>query len=235
MKKATTLEELIEKYLDKTPAVGVADSYDLYKHKKGLSGAKSYSDAIGSLYANSKKNLSAFGANSHKIGNKGLQNSGYAAYIDSLAKNAFKSGANSIGDTFAKNEANARSSYASYLESYADKQSTVKRNVMTHLIKNDVADLTTAIACGMSAGLSREDAEAVGRSVYEVTKQSLFNKILEKSVTLGLDKDGAKTLAMKMGISESDADTFAEEVEDMLKYYRSISDDYLEYLEQRSN
>ena len=82
MKKAISLEELVKKYLSEGKTLGVPDSYDLYKHKNNLQKAKSYSDAVGSLYASSKRSLSTFGENSRKINNKGLQNSGYAAYID---------------------------------------------------------------------------------------------------------------------------------------------------------
>ena len=105
---------------------------------------------------------------------------------------------------------------------------------MNHLTDNDVTDMTTAVAYGMSAGLSKEDAEAVGSSAYEITKKKLFNKILDESVSLGLDKDGAKLLAMKYGITEADADSIAKEVSDMLSYYKSISKDYLEFLEERT-
>ena len=76
---------------------------------------------------------------------------------------------------------------------------------------------------------------AIGRSAYEVTKQNVFNTVLEQTVRLGLDKEGARMLAVKMGVSEADALSFAEEVEDMLRYYGNVSKEYLEYLEQRSN
>ena len=40
---------------------------------------------------------------------------------------------------------------------------------------------------------------------------------------------------VKFGITETDADGIAEEVDEMLKYYRSISKDYLDFLEERAN
>ena len=106
---------------------------------------------------------------------------------------------------------------------------------MSHLVDNDVVDINTAVAYGMSAGLSEEDALLIGRTAYEVTKQKVLNSILEQTASLGLDKDGAKLLAIKMGISDDDADELAEEVAEMLRYYQNISEDYLEFLEQRSN
>ena len=235
MKKISTLEELVKKYLGSNNNIGAPDSYDLYKHKNGLSTSKSYSDAVGSLYASSKRALSSFGENSRRINNKGLQNSGYSAYIDNLAESSFKSGLKDLSKQYAERDANSMMSYASYLDRYKDQTASLKKNVMSHLISNDVVDLNTAIAYGISAGLSKEDASLIGQSAYEVTKQKVFNKILEQTVSLGLDSEGAKMLALKMGASDEDATAFASEVSELLKYYGNISEDYLEFLEQRSH
>lgn len=235
MSKATTLEDLMKKYLSKNPTLGTPDSYDLYKHKNGISTVKSYTDAVNSLYASSKKNSSSYGVNNRVISNKGLQNSGYADYINDLAENSFTSGLKSLNDRYSAKESKTRSSYASYLEKYHDKQSKIKDNVLSHLIDNDVVDINTAIAYGVNSGLSREDAEIVGKNAYEITKQKVLNNILTQTVSLGLDEDGAKMLALKMGLSDDDAAEIAKEVGELLKYYRNLSDDYLDFLENRSN
>ena len=234
MSKATTLEDLMNKYLSKNPTLGTPDTYDVYKHNNDLSSVKSYTNAVNSLYASSKKASSSYGANNRKITNKGLQNSGYSTYIDDLAKNSFTSGLKSLNDEYAQKENKNRASYVSYLEKYRDKQNQVKDNVMSHLISNDIVDINTAIAYGVNSGLSREDAEIIGASAYEITKQKVLNKILEQTVSLGLDQDGAKMLALKMGVNDTDADKIAKEVGEMLEYYRNLSDDYLEFLENRS-
>lgn len=235
MSKVNTLEELVKKYLGSNSTIGSADSFDLYKHKNGLEDAKSYSDAVGSLYASSKRALSSYGENMRKINNKGLQNSGYSDYIDNIAKSSFKSGLKSLEKQYGENRTKAMTSYASYLDNYADKTSGLKKSVMSHLISNDVVDLNTAVAYGISAGLSKEDAEFVGQSAYEVTKQKVFNKILEQTASLGLDSEGAKMLALKMGVSEDDANALANEVSELLRYYGTISKDYLDFLEQRTH
>lgn len=235
MSNANSLEELVKKYLSTTPLPSKPDSYDIYKHKNAASNNSSYADAVASLYAATMKNLSSYGSNGNKISNKGLQNSGYAAYIDDMNERTFNSGVKALSTAYGESEAQNRASYASYLEKYKDTEQRTKRSVMSHLIDNDVVDINTAIAYGMNAGLSPEDAKAVGESAYEVTKQKAINKILEQTVSLGLDKDGAKALALKMGISEQDASAIAEEVGEMMEYYANISKEYLEFLEQRSN
>ena len=235
MTKLTSLEDLVKKHLTGGTPTGTPDSYDVFKHKNNLNAAKSFTDAVNSLYASSKKNSSDYGTNSRIISNKGLQNSGYSEYIDDMSKKSFDSGLEALQDTYANNEAKNRASYASYLEKYSDKQLQTKNNVMSHLINNDIVDLNTAIAYGMHAGLSREEAEAIGQSAYEVTRQRVLNKILEQTVSLGLDQNGARMLALKMGVSESDANSIANEVSELLEYYRDISKEYLDFLEQRSD
>ena len=235
MFKTNLLKELEKLYLANNPTLGMADSYDLYKHKNGLNTAKSYSDAVNSLYAASKKNSSTYGANNRILNNKGLQNSGYSELLDDTAENSFKYGVVSLKDTYANEESKNRLSYASYLEKYKDKNQSIKDSVMSHLVSNDIVDLTTAVAYGMNAGLSYDDAKAIGQSAYQITKQKIMNDILKQTASLGLDREGAKMLAINMGLGASDAEEIAKEVGEFLKHYGSISKDYLEFLEQRSH
>ena len=233
MKIANTLEELLKKREGKSESA--LDSYDDYKRKNGLYDTRGYADAVSALYLDSKKNTSSYGANSRKLSNKGLQNSGYADYIDALAESSFNSGLTQIKDEYAKKEAKAGIGYLGYLEKENARTSRLKNSVMSHLVKNGVVDLSTAVAYGMSAGLSKDDAEAIGKSAYEVTKQKVFNSVLEQTVRLGLDAEGARQIAVKMGVSDSDAEAFAAEIAELLRYYGNISEEYLEFLEQRTN
>ena len=234
MFKTTLLDKLKEEYLANNPNLGMADSYDLYKHKNGINTAKSYSDAVSSLYASSRKNLSSYGQNNRILNNKGLQNSGYADYIDASADTSFDLGKNALKSSYAEKETQNLSSYASYLDSYKNKQQSLKSSVLSHLIDNEITDLATAVAYGINAGLSFDDAKSLGQSAYSVTKDKVTNEILKQSASLGLDREGAKMLAIKMGMTTSDAEAIANEVAELLQYYSSISEDYLEFLEQRS-
>ena len=231
----TSFLDLIKKaYAEKTPTPGLADSLDVYKHKNGLDTAKSYSDAINSLFSKSKSSLSTYGENSRQINNKGLQNSGYADYIDAKAKSSFDYGKAALEDSYHRSNEDTLSSYASYLEKYQDKQNSTKSRVLSHLIDNSILDISTAIAYGINAGLSFDDAKAVGESAYQTSKNKIANDILKQSVSLGLDQAGAKRLAISMGLSSRDADEIAKEVANMLEYYNNISADYLAFLEERS-
>ena len=235
MKIANTLEDILKDRGGNKKTSNAPDTYEDYIRKNGLLDMRGYADAVGALYAASKKNLASYGVQSRELSAKGLQNSGYASYIDELAKSGFLSGLDKINDTYAKREQSAKAGYVSYLDKYDEKTSRLKRSVLSHLVKNGVTDINTAIAYGVSAGLSSEDAAAIGNSAYRVTRQKVFNSILEQTVRLGLDSDGARQLAIKMGISEEDAEAFATEIQELLDYYGNISEEYLEFLEQRNN
>ena len=234
MFKSSMLDLLKKYYASTNPTLGAPDTYDVYKHKNGIDTAKSYSDAVSSLFARSKKNMSSYGNNNRIINNKGLQNSGYADYIDAKAENAFTYGKAELEDEYAKSEEKNLSSYAAYLDQFEKQSRSTKNSVHSHLVNNKILDLNTALAYGINSGLSFDDARAVSESAYQTVKGKIANEILKQTVSLGLDRTGAKTLAVKMGLSSSDAEEIAKEVEELLGYYRSISKDYLDFLEQRS-
>lgn len=234
MLKLSLLDVLKEQYAIQSPTLGRADSYDLFKHKNNLNQANSYSDAVSSLFADTKKGLSSYGENSRIFNNKGLQNSGYSDFVDVMSRKMFERGKDALKSSYGRTEAENLSSYASYLAKFKDKQDSTKRSVLSHLVNNDILDINTAIAYGVNAGLSFDDAKALGESAYQTTKEKIANEILKQSVSLGLDQAGAKKLAMNMGLSITDAAEIADEVAEMLKYYSSISKDYLAFLEERS-
>lgn len=234
MFKNTMLDLLKRYYLSTDPTLGTPDSYDVFKHKSGIDTAKSYADAINSLYAKSKKESSSWGSNNRLINNKGLQNSGYADYLDEKAEKTLEYGKAALKDSYAKAEAENLSSYAAYLDKHQKQIDSTKKSVLSHLVNNEILDLNTAIAYGVNAGLSFEDAKAMGESAYQTAKKRIANDILKQAVSLGLDRTGAKQLGVKMGLSTIDAEQIAKEVEEMLQYYKSISGDYLDFLKQRS-
>lgn len=234
MFKTSLLDKLKEQYLSENPNQGMPDSYDLYKHKNGLNAQQSYADAVSKLFALSKKNTSSYGQNNRMLNSKGLMNSGYADYIDLSTDKSFALGKDTLKNAYSKSEAENLGSYATYLDKYREKQTSLKDNVLSHLIDNEISDLGTAIAYGINSGLSYDDAKSMGQSAYEVIKNKVTNEILKQATSLGLDEDGAKALAVKMGMTTSDAAAIAKEVADLMKYYNNVSSDYLEFLVNRS-
>ena len=234
MFKTTVLDKLKEQYLSSNPNQGLPDSYDLYKHKNRLNTAQSYADAVSNLYALSKKNSASYGQNNRMLNSKGLSSSGYADYIDLSADNTFSLGKDALKSSYSKEEAENLGSYATYLEKYQEKMTSLKDRVLSHLIDNEIADLSTAVAYGINSGLSYDDAKSMGQSAYEVIKNKVTTEILKQATSLGLDEKGAKTLAIKMGMTTSDAEAIAKEVADLMKYYSNVSSDYLDFLVTRS-
>ena len=232
--KLATLEEFMKKYVSGAASNNTADSLDVYKHKNGIDYDRTYARAVESLYANKAKSSAGYGRNYRDLSNKGLQNSGYARYIDSLSNRSFYKGLATAKSDRDLAETKTLSGYADYLERYNKQQNALKESVSSHLIDKGVVNLDDAVAYGLSLGLSEADAIAIGKNVYSVNKQKVFNDILSQAATLGLDRDGAVMLAKKMGVTDDDAQAFGYEIDEMMKHYSSISEGYLEYLKQQS-
>ena len=232
--KLTTLEDFMKKYIANATITNGADSLDVYKHKNGINYDRTYSRSVESLYSDKARNGSGYGQNYRDLSNKGLQNSGYASYVDSLSNRTFYNNLIALKGERDLAEAKMLGGYADYLEKYEKQQNALKKSVSSHLIDKGVVNLNDAVAYGIAQGLSEADAIAIGNNVYSVNKQMVFNDILSQSATLGLDREGAVMLAKKMGVTESDAQAFGDEIDEMLKHYSSISEGYLEYLKQQS-
>lgn len=235
MSKLINLEEFMKQYISTKGVSNKADSYLDFKRKNNYTYERSYAKAIDGLYSTAIKNSMAYGNNYSNLANKGLQNSGYAAYVDAKSKQNYASSLNSLNEKRSSEENRAMTDYISYLDNYKRRNDALKRSVSSYLIKNNVANLNTAISYGVSAGLDIEDATAVGNSVYAVTKQRVFLDILKQSSNLGLDKNGAIKLALEMGFSSDDANEIGDKVEEMMRDYGGASDSYLDYLEQKSH
>ena len=85
----------------------------------------------------------------------------------------------------------------------------------------------------MSSLPSKYGIGTMGQSAYEVIKNKVTTEILKQATSLGLDEKGAKTLAIKMGMTTSDPEAIAKEVADLMKYYSNVSSDYLDFLVTR--
>ncbi len=233
-KKLASFEDYIQslklKNTDET-----LDTYDMYKYKSGTDLDRDYYSDLSSLYAATKKKLSGYGSKSTALANNGLQSSGYSAYIDSKARSEYASKYNDLTAKRISDENKMQLGYSDYLDQAAKEKASLKKSVLSSLIDGNIIKLDDAIAYGMSAGLSKDDANEVGQTVYSITKQKVLNGLMEQVVSLGLDSTGAALLAEKMGISHSDAVKFGKEAEEMLKYYANISDAYLKYLENQAN
>ena len=233
--KLSTLEDFMKQYIANKATSQKADSFDTYKHRTGANHERSFAKTVESLYSSTSKTGSGYGQNYQNLANKGLQNSGYSEYIDAMSDRSFKEGLTTLKAERDLAELKTLGGYSDYLNRYAKEQNAIKESVSSHLISNGVVNLDDAIAYGLAQGLSEEDAIAIGKNVYSVNKQKVFNEILSQVTSLGLDKEGAIMLAKKMGVTSMDAEAFGNEVQEMLKHYSSISQGYLDYLEQLSN
>ncbi len=227
-----SLESYLRRMLKDTPSG--ADSLEVFKHKSGADYRTSYSDTMRSLYAGLKRNLSSQSVNNTALANKGLQNSGFSAYMKSKLRSGYKSDAIKAEGQRGEDENALINNYRSYIEKHTEKQSGIRNQVAEHLVNTGILNKADAVSYAMGAGLSESDAISVAENVYSINRKKLLDDILKQTASLGLDREGAVMLAKKMGASDEDAEMIGDEVNELLEYYASISEDYLEYLEENS-
>ncbi len=233
--KTLALEEFISSYLEENKRQKSADSYAEYLHKNGLGTAREYAEEMDKLYAKRKTGNAEYGINKRNIDAFGLQNSGYADFVNNLSDNLYKRGVNSAEQKMRKKELDSMSGYLGYLEKHTEKRNQLKNDVMSYLVKNQIVDLEDAVRFAIDSGLDENEALAVADGAYRTNKQKVFNEILKQVASLGLDTEGAVMLARKMGVSDKDAESFGEEISELLEYYGSISDEYLAFLEEQAS
>lgn len=233
--KLSTLEDFMKKYISNQTRSSGADSFNDYKYKNGIDYDRTYAKAMESLYLDKQRNQAGYGQNYRKLSNQSLQNSGYAKYITDQANYLYNTKSNQIKALRDTDEAKAIGGYQKYLSSYNDRQNSLKESVASHLISNSIVNINDAISYGLSQGLSTEDALAIGKNVYSINKQKVFNDILYQVTSYGLDKDGVINLAKKMGITDEDAQIFASEIDDLISHHYESTKNYLDYLEQKSD
>lgn len=229
-----SLEDFIKKYLNNKLIDNEPRSYSDYKMSSGIDTVGDFTKTVENLYATKKRGLASYGRNYRNLANKGLQNSGYASYISARALDNYDTGVSKASLARSKSEAELLGGYASYLEKYQSKQSSLKSKVTSHLTDTGELNLDDAIAYGIENGLNLENATAVGTATYSANKRRAFNSIIEEAASLGLDKEGAILLGKKMGLGDKDADELGEEIDELLKHYDSISEGYIKYLEENS-
>lgn len=231
---SNTLEDFIKKYLSNRSLDSEVKSYRTFKHTEGLNPLGDYARAVEQLYSSKQQGLASYGKNQRNLANKGLQNSGFADYISAKSLTDYNSGLAKAKAKMSSKETESLDSYASYLERYSRGQRSLKNSVKSHLLQSGTLNLSDAVSYGLEMGLSRENAEAAGLEAYNSNKRKVFDAVLEQAANLRLDRNGAVLLGEKMGLGYADAEELGEEIDEMLKYYGSISEGYLRYLEENS-
>ncbi len=193
-----------------------SDSFAEFREKNGFSDLGAFSRAIGAAYSDYKKGLSKYEENYSDIAKKGLQNSGYEAYVNRLARSSLLG---DVADINGKKEsflAKARSKYSEYLEEYREKRTRLIEDIRTRLMRSDVLSLKDGISYGVAAGLTYEEASEVAYSTYMIKKQDAFSDLFKTAVSFGMDKEQSYKLAVEWGLNEEDARLIADEIDEYI-------------------
>lgn len=176
-----------------------------------------------------------YGKISEAEAGKGLLGSGYERFLSAKAKENAKG---AIADIESERIADGKrlySSYQSYLNSYENRQKSIKQGLIDKLSNSNIINPVSIYEHALESGLSKESAEetigAVTAAVKMKLRATIIEKMYEKQIT-------AKTVAnyvRSLGFDEATISELYLMAKDIEENQNEFSTNYLEYLESLGN
>lgn len=234
---AKTLEDFIKDYLaDRSAALG-AKGYAKWISERGYAPAVKKAEAITKADTSYRTSLSGYGKNAEQLSNAGLKESGYAKYLDAMAKQK-------RGNATAAAELNAEKSAAVEMkeyEGYLDKIEGDKLKLYERAVKSIQSDSLTAygdaLKKAISLGLDEESAKKAASEATGAVKAALRQKLLTEVATKRLTSEATRAYALTVGLDEDVANELAEYAHRLNESTGSdgMTESYLDYLKNLLN
>ena len=224
----TTLSQFIENYVNNKKIQNKPKSYQSYLEQIGKSDYDlKYLSKIEDLSYDRATGLSTYGAKAQSLTSKGLDDSGYAKYVDKLQRDLTKDSEKQMLAKMNSESRELRTDYAKYLQSYTEKKEKAKSDITAQLIKNGVIDTDKSKEYAISAGLSEEEALAVSNDVYNSLRSNVISALIDDVVSLRLNHDSARTVALSKGLNLADAISIENIAKKIREEFNNASDELL--------
>ncbi len=230
-----SLENFLNKYIGNRERENRAMSLAEYTESLGKSPNDGYLAALTGALNRRRTSDTDYGETAERLRDSGLAGGGYEEFLTRRADEQLELDRDSALGAKLREEAEIDAGYAKYLKSFRDKEISRANRIRQQLLSNEVVNPDTSYAIAVNAGLSADDAAAVSAEVYSIMRDRIFTGCLERVATLELDAEGAREYAIRMGLTEADADALASEARDYLKYYKDYAGSYMDYLEDKSD
>lgn len=234
---AKTLKDFIKDYLkDRSVALG-AKGYAKWISEQSASPTATHAEAISKADTSYRASLSGYGRNAERLAASGLNNSGYAKYLDTLAKKDRESAVSSAVLNAEKDAANQRTAYEKYLnEIEGDRQKAYEKAVKS-IQSDNIALYSTAYDKALTFGLDEESAKRAATEASNAVKTTLRQKLLAEIATKRMTSEATKAYALTIGLDEDVADELAEFAHKLNESVDSdgTSESYLNYLKNLLN
>lgn len=234
---AKTLKDFIKDYLaDKSVALG-AKGYAKWISEYGIHPSVERAEAITAADTSHRLSLSEYGKNAERLATAGLARSGYAEYLNSLAKGRLKSAATGAELTEAKSAAKGMKEYEAYLEGIEKERLKTYEKAVRSIQSDNLASYEAAYERALSFGLDEESAKNAATEASKAVKSALRQKLLTEIATKRMTSEATRAYALTLGLDEDVADELAEYAHKLNESVSSegMSESYLDYLKNLLN
>ena len=234
---AKRLEDFIKDYLkDKSAELGVK-GYAKWLSERGSSTGIRRAEAITRADTSYHTSLSGYGKNAERLATAGLNNSGYAKYINTLTEGARKEALASADLSAGKSMAKDMKAYEDYLNQAEDDRLKAYENAVKSIKSDSITSYSQAYDKAVELGLDEESAKRAAKEASDSVKSSLRQKLLTEIATKRLTSEATRAYALTIGLDESIANELAEYAHRLNESVDSdgMSETYLDYLKNLLN
>ncbi len=234
---AKRLEDFIKDYLkDKSAELGVK-GYAKWLSERGSDTEVKRARAITRADTSYRTSLSGYGKTAEELATSGLNNSGYAKYINTLAEGARNEALESAALSTGKGIARDMKAYEKYLAQAENDRLKAYENAVKSIKSDNITSYNQAYDKAVELGLDEESAKRAAKEASDAVKSSLRQKLLTEIATKRLTSEATRAYALTIGLDESVADELAEYAHKLNESVGSdgVSDTYLDYLKNLLN
>ncbi len=221
IKRTEKFEDFLKTYIQNAKISENTQSYADWVIKNGIDASAVYDKRMLNAEAEKQISRAEYGSNAERLAAKGLTDSGYSSYINSIAERKAEEKKNeALSDRFEMTENNIDG----YISDIATKKSDVYDkmfDIINRISKADLFDYDSAYSYAITAGLDEESAAEAARSglilVRTRFKAAALDRIIDKRLTSVQAKEYAEALGLP-----------PEDVKELAEYAKSINE-YIDF------
>lgn len=234
---AKTLEDFIKDYLaDRSAALG-AVGYAKWISEQSSRPKASRAAALTRADTSYRTSLSGYGRSAEALANAGLNKSGYAEYLNSVAKGERTTAIGNADLAKHKSEAEDMKKYESYLDGVENDRLERYEKALRSIQSDSLAAYGAAYERALSFGLDEESAKKAATEASGAVKSTLRQKLLSEIATKRMTSEATRAYALTLGLDEEVADELAEYAHKLNESVDSdgMTESYLDYLKKLLN
>ena len=231
------LEDFIKDYLaDRSAALG-AKGYAKWISERGYAPEVKRAEAITKADTSYRTSLSGYGRNAEQLSGAGLKDSGYARYLDAMAKQNKESAMDAAALGAGKSAAKEMKEYEGYLDKIEGDRLKLYERAVKSIESDGLASYGDALKKALSLGLDEESARKAATEATGAVKATLRQKLLTEIATKRLTSEATRAYALTVGLDEDVANELAEYAHRLNESTDSdgMTERYLDYLKNLLN